>query len=63
MCEFQNWRLAFEVELKMCTQEELEGSSSPIYKATPAYQKHGTQSDRVLKHVYLDLRSMFIFWY
>ncbi|KAH9891709.1 hypothetical protein C8Q73DRAFT_782384 [Cubamyces lactineus] len=55
--EFQNWRLAFEVGLKMCAQEELENSSSPIYKATPAYQKHGTQPDRVLKHIYLDLKN------
>ncbi|KAI0335832.1 hypothetical protein GY45DRAFT_1239802 [Cubamyces sp. BRFM 1775] len=57
LCEFQNWRLAFEVELKMCTQGELECSSSPLYKATPAYQRHGTQSDRILKHVYLDLKN------
>ncbi|KAI8986088.1 hypothetical protein BD414DRAFT_416881 [Trametes punicea] len=55
--EFKDWRVAFEVELKMCTEAELEGSSSATYKATPAYQKHGHKPDRELKHIYLDFQT------
>ncbi|KAI0667589.1 hypothetical protein C8Q78DRAFT_981541 [Trametes maxima] len=54
--EFRDWRIAFEVELKMCSQEELEGAESTAYKSTFYYEKHGTHADRDLHHIYLDLR-------
>ncbi|KAI0754908.1 hypothetical protein C8Q80DRAFT_1094717 [Daedaleopsis nitida] len=55
--EFGEWRLAFEVELKMCSQTELEAASTEACKKTPAYEKHGGRSDRELQHIYLDLRN------
>ncbi|KAI0712230.1 hypothetical protein C8Q76DRAFT_845437 [Earliella scabrosa] len=55
--EFGEWRLAFEVELKMCSQTELEATSSDACKKGPAYDKHGSRSDRELHHIYLDLRN------
>ncbi|KAL7279892.1 hypothetical protein ACG7TL_006301 [Trametes sanguinea] len=55
--EFKDWRVAFEVEIKLCTQAELDGRLSETYKATAAYQKHGNKDDRDLKHVYLDFST------
>ncbi|KAI0632190.1 hypothetical protein C8Q77DRAFT_1158854 [Trametes polyzona] len=54
--DFRDWRIAFEVELKMCTHAELEGGSSLTFKRTLAYEKHGVHTDRELNHIYLDLR-------
>lgn len=54
--EFGDCRLAFEVELKMCSEEHLEGRYSETYRKTLAYQKHGNLQDRKLNHIYLNLR-------
>ncbi|KAI9058443.1 hypothetical protein FKP32DRAFT_1582073 [Trametes sanguinea] len=56
--EFKDWRVAFVVDVKLCTQSELEGRLSETYKATTAYQKHGNKDDRELKHVYLDFSTV-----
>ena len=57
--EFSDWRLAFEVELKIGSHDELEGVSSEQYKKSTAWEKHGNRSDRELQHIYLDLLSRF----
>ena len=57
--EFADWRLAFEVELKMCSHEELEGSASEAYTNSASFQRHGDAPDRELKHIYLDLRRAY----
>ncbi|KAH9941697.1 uncharacterized protein BXZ73DRAFT_22216, partial [Epithele typhae] len=54
---FGEWRLAFEVPLKKCTQQELEGFDSVEYKNTVAFEKHGVAEDFELNHVYLDLQN------
>ncbi|KAI0706320.1 hypothetical protein C8Q76DRAFT_818580 [Earliella scabrosa] len=55
--QFGEWRLAFEVKLKMCSQTELEATCSDACKKGPAYDKHGSQFDRELHHIYLDLHN------
>lgn len=57
--DFSEWRLAFEVPLKLCKGEELEGATSDSYQKTLAYERHGRYlgSDRELRHIYLDLQS------
>lgn len=54
--EFKDWRIAFEVELEMCSFAELKGSTSAASRKTFAYEKHGKNADRELRHIYLDLR-------
>ncbi|KAI0356431.1 hypothetical protein OH77DRAFT_1400405 [Trametes cingulata] len=54
--DIRDWRMAFEVELKMCRQEELEGAQSPTFMGSPYYRQHGSLPDRELNHIYLDLR-------
>ncbi|KAI0826876.1 hypothetical protein BC628DRAFT_226056 [Trametes gibbosa] len=54
--EFRDWRIAFEVSLKMCTHAELESAASATFMKTFAYEKHGKYEDRELNHIYLDLR-------
>ena len=51
--------LMFEVDLKMCTQQELEQLASEASKKLSAYKEHGDHSDRYLNHIYLDFRSMY----
>ncbi|EIW59593.1 uncharacterized protein TRAVEDRAFT_121066 [Trametes versicolor FP-101664 SS1] len=55
--EFRDWRMAFEVELKMCTHEELEGASSTAFMKTMSYERHANHPDRELNHIYLNLRN------
>ncbi|KAI0916987.1 hypothetical protein AcW1_007702 [Taiwanofungus camphoratus] len=57
---FEGWHLAFEVDLKTCAHEHLEGVSSSWltkYQDCLAFKHHGNSQDRYLKHLYLDLRS------
>ncbi|THH28534.1 hypothetical protein EUX98_g5660 [Antrodiella citrinella] len=57
---FEDWSLAFEVDIKMCDHAELHEMASWWYtkfEGSVAYKEHGTYSDRVLKHIYLDFRS------
>ncbi|KAH9933125.1 uncharacterized protein BXZ73DRAFT_101094 [Epithele typhae] len=54
---FGEWRLAFEVPLKKCSQHELEGFDSDAYQNTMAFQKHGVVEDCELYHVCLDLHN------
>ncbi|KAI0720523.1 hypothetical protein C8T65DRAFT_633331 [Cerioporus squamosus] len=55
--EFGECQLAFEVDLKMCTQDELEGVAPEASRKSSAYQMHGNRPERDLKHIYLDLRN------
>ena len=57
--DFADWRLAFEVELKMCSHDEFEGASSEVFKKSPALQMHAGHADRDLKHIFLDLKGTF----
>ncbi|KAI0632188.1 hypothetical protein C8Q77DRAFT_1158853 [Trametes polyzona] len=52
--EFRDWRVAFEVDIKMCSQSELEGATSATYTSSAQYEKHGNMPDRELRHIYLD---------
>ncbi|KAH9933183.1 uncharacterized protein BXZ73DRAFT_77345 [Epithele typhae] len=54
---FGEWRLAFEVPLKKCSQHELEGFDSVGYRNTMAFQKHGVVEDCELYHICLDLHN------
>ena len=58
--EFSNWRVTFQVDLKMSSHGELTGLG-PEWQST-FEQSHiakdvGSQSNVELKHIYLDLRS------
>ncbi|OSD07148.1 hypothetical protein PYCCODRAFT_1358933 [Trametes coccinea BRFM310] len=55
--QFQNWVVAFEVDLKMCNHANLEGRHSETLRQSAAFQKHGAMEDRELKHVYFDLSN------
>lgn len=57
--DFGEWRLAFEVDLRMCTQAELEGFAPEASKKLSAYERHGNRPDRDLKHIYLNLRGTY----
>lgn len=54
--EFRDWRVAFEVDLKMCSQSELEGATSTTYTSSQQYERHGHMADRELRHIYLDFQ-------
>ncbi|TCD65183.1 hypothetical protein EIP91_003005 [Steccherinum ochraceum] len=57
---FEDWSLAFEVDIKMCNHTELhetESSWHTKFEGSAAYKEHGTKTDRVLKHIYLDFHS------
>ncbi|KAL4248925.1 hypothetical protein ABKN59_007566 [Abortiporus biennis] len=56
---FEDWSLAFEVNLKMCSHSDVDGVSSDWFKKfeeSYAFKEHGKHEDRVLKHLYLDFR-------
>ncbi|PIL22499.1 hypothetical protein GSI_15188 [Ganoderma sinense ZZ0214-1] len=55
--DFADWRLAFEVELKMCSHDKFEGASSEVFKKAPAVHMHAGQADRDLRHIFLNLRK------
>ncbi|OBZ68799.1 hypothetical protein A0H81_11368 [Grifola frondosa] len=59
--DFEDWRLAFEVDLKMCSHRDLVTDVSEKwlneYKESVVFKEHGSQQDRVLKHLYLDLHD------
>ncbi|KAJ3554928.1 hypothetical protein NM688_g2854 [Phlebia brevispora] len=58
--KFEDWRLAFEVDLKFGKREELEGISSTwtsVFEESFAYKHHGKSTDRYFKHIYLDLKT------
>ena len=57
--DFADWRLAFEVDLKMCSHDEFEGASSEVFKSSQALQMHVGHLDRDLKHIFLDLKGTF----
>ena len=57
--KFENWRLAFEVEIKLVEHDKLEGVSAAWtakFEDSFAFKDHGKASDRVLKHLYLDFK-------
>ncbi|EIW59592.1 uncharacterized protein TRAVEDRAFT_122355 [Trametes versicolor FP-101664 SS1] len=54
--EFRDWRVAFEVDLKMCSQSELEGATSTTYTSSQQFERHGHMADRELRHIYLDFQ-------
>ncbi|THG96118.1 hypothetical protein EW026_g5654 [Hermanssonia centrifuga] len=57
---FENWRLAFEVDIKMNGHEHLESMSSAwttTFEDSFAFKHHGGKNDRALKHVYLDMQN------
>ena len=59
--KFEDWRLAFEVDLKMEEHEQLASMSatwSTTFQDSFVFKHHGRSEDRVLKHIYLDLPSM-----
>lgn len=56
--DFEEWRLAFEVDLKMIAHDELEDVSSSWkskFEESFAFKHHGSHKDRELRHIYLDL--------
>ena len=58
--KFENWRLAFEVELKIAEHDKLDGVSAAWnarFEDSFVYKQHGKATDRVLKHIYLDFKS------
>ncbi|EKM50129.1 uncharacterized protein PHACADRAFT_153519 [Phanerochaete carnosa HHB-10118-sp] len=58
--KFDNWRLAFEVELKLADSDKLQGVSTAWnakLEDSFAYKQHGKKDDRVLKHIYLDFKT------
>ncbi|PIL22598.1 hypothetical protein GSI_15287 [Ganoderma sinense ZZ0214-1] len=55
--DFADWRLAFEVKLKMCSHDDFEGASSEVFKKSPALQMHTGHADRDLKHIILDFQE------
>ena len=57
--DFADWRLAFEVELKMCSHDQFEGASSEVFKKSPALQMHASYADRDIKHIFLDFAGTF----
>ena len=57
--KFDNWRLAFEVELKLADSDKLEGVSTAWnakLEDSFVYKEHGKKDDRALKHIYLDFK-------
>ncbi|PCH38353.1 hypothetical protein WOLCODRAFT_115316 [Wolfiporia cocos MD-104 SS10] len=56
---FEGWHLAFEVEIKKCTHSSLDVSETFLnkYKDSLIWKEHGDRSDRILEHIYLDLRN------
>lgn len=52
--QLSDWGLAFEVDIKVCSQTELTGGVSERHRKTFAFQTHGDREDRVLQHIYLD---------
>ncbi|OSD05189.1 hypothetical protein PYCCODRAFT_1443501 [Trametes coccinea BRFM310] len=55
--EFKNWLVAFEVDLKLCTQAELERHYSSACHESAAYKRHGNKADRHLQHICLDFST------
>ncbi|GJE97522.1 hypothetical protein PsYK624_137430 [Phanerochaete sordida] len=58
--KFDNWRLAFEVELKLADGDKLDGVSTAWnakLEDSFVYKQHGKKDDRVLKHIYLDFKT------
>ena len=58
--KFENWRLAFEVQLKLADHDKLEGVSAAWnarFEDSFVYKQHGKATDRTLKHIYLDFKS------
>ncbi|KZT65463.1 hypothetical protein DAEQUDRAFT_524238 [Daedalea quercina L-15889] len=53
---FENWHLAFEVDLKKVVHTELHVSESWTgkYKDSLVYKEHGGREDRILEHITLD---------
>ncbi|OCH91887.1 hypothetical protein OBBRIDRAFT_727931 [Obba rivulosa] len=56
---FENWRLAFEVDLKACKHEDLEVSDSWLsrFSETEIFKQHGNLKDRYLRHIYFDFSN------
>ena len=57
---FENWRLAFEVEIKIVEHEKLDGVSAAWnarFEDSFVFKQHGKATDRTLKHIYLDFKS------
>ncbi|KAH9934103.1 hypothetical protein B0H21DRAFT_834949 [Amylocystis lapponica] len=59
---FAQWSLAFEVSLKEVAHNDLGNSGVSIewlsgYADSQSFTHHGKQTDRVLKHITLDLRN------
>lgn len=64
--KFEDWRLAFEVDIKIDEHEVLEGVStswSSSFQDSFAYKHYGRISDLVLKHIYLDLQSKLSYFF
>ena len=60
--KFDNWRLAFEVPLKLADSDKLEGVStswSTKLEDSFVYKQHGKKDDRVLKHIYIDFKRTY----
>ncbi|TCD64013.1 hypothetical protein EIP91_004681 [Steccherinum ochraceum] len=58
--DFEDWSLAFEVDLKMRKHTEFTSMSSwwtTKFEGSQAYKEHGQQTDRDLQHIYLDFAS------
>ncbi|TFY68932.1 hypothetical protein EVJ58_g722 [Rhodofomes roseus] len=53
---FENWHLAFEVDLQKVVHSNLQVSESWItrYKDSFVYKEHGVHQDRTLEHIVLD---------
>lgn len=59
---FSDWRLAFEVPLRMVDHNAVPGTTSEWddrFSAMPMFKEYGDIQDCTFKHVYLDLSGTF----
>ena len=60
--KFEDWRLAFEVDLKFEEYEVIRTTSTSFtstFQDSFAYKEYSSTTDRILKHIYMDLESKF----
>ncbi len=58
--KFEDWRLAFEVDLKFEEYEVLKTTSTSFastFQDSFAYRQTSSSTNYILKHIYMDLES------
>ena len=60
--DFEDWRVAFEVDLKMGDHSALAGIGpewQAAFENSPVFKRYGKTEGMNFKHIYLDLQSTY----